>query len=795
MNPARWFQKFRQITAGHRYPFLGLFLMAVGGIVLGSLAGVPWEFWAATAAGLLIATLVFARAGTWILSAGVFCAFAFLQSAGVRFAPGGQLLELLGPGPAVWRVEGRVGLPAGSSPDHFVLFLDSVRAVPDVESSPAEEKGEPIALRGKIAVRWQGSAPDYGDRVALTGTLQKIPPPRNPGEMNYARWQQERGILLEMRSARESDQEILSGSAGFSMLGLAQRTRRHLESVLSQGISDHPDAVALLRAMTLGDTSGLPARQLETFRQTGTLHLFSVSGLHVGMLAVLLWMAFRLLPVPRPAAVVCVILLLFFYSAVTGLRPASLRAATMAAVVLAGFLLNRPARPLNSLAAAGFGILLFQPAQIFNPGFQLSFLVVTSILILGLPVQRWLRDSCGPDPFLPRPLYTVWDRLHAWLTREFGGLAAVSISAWIGSMPLILAYYHLVSLSAIPVNLLAVPLAFLILATGMLSIVSSLVWVGFASIFNHANLLLIGGLSGFVSMAADWPGSYFRIRIPEAFPPPARLVVFDAGRGAAQAWRAGRFRALIDTGPVSFWERTMEPWLNSEGVVDLNALVLTHGDSQHVGAARSVIERANPDWTGIGPLKDRSRSMANLARWMAENKMPRRLLMSGDEVSFGANSKLRILYPPPGLQPDVADDKALVLLLESNGWRILFLSDAGWFTEDWLLENASDQIQADLVITGRHVSGYATGSDFLRRVAPRFVVTSAVDFPEKEQLPAAWVDSLERLGIRVFSLDQTGAMTLDIHPGYLLLDGFLWKSPPVRVDRLSNAEKSGLLEE
>lgn len=766
MRSATGWRGFFERCLRRRYPLVGIFLAAMVGLGLGALLGDWWAAWGLSAATLLLGVIFIPQLGTKTLAIAVGCAFAYLQSAGWEFAPGRQLAEILGPEPAVWTIEGRVGSSASSSPDRLVIEIDSIQAISASGEGPAPAavSTPAVALRGKISLRWQGTPPDYGQRVRVTGRLQPIPPPQNPGEMNYALWQQLRGIWLELHSARESDQQIVAPADGFSILSWAARTRAYIESVLGEGISDQPAAVGILRAMTIGDTSGLSAEQLRDFRYTGTLHLFSVSGLHVGMLAVLLWMGFRLVPLPRPWAIVAIILLLFFYAAVTGLRPASIRAATMAAVVLAGMLLDRPARPMNSLAAAGLAILLLEPGQLFNPGFQLSFLVVTAILLFGVPVQRWLRESCGPDPFLPRALYSPWDQVHAALTKEIGGLAAISLSAWVGSLPLILIYYHIISLSAIPANLVAVPLAFVILATAILSLLSSVLSLGLASIFNHANLLIITLLSGFIASAAQWPGSYLRVRLPEPFPPPARMVIFDAGSGAAYAWKSGEYRALIDTGSEGFWRSNLESWLDREAVSSIEALVLTHGDAQHVGGARAAIERTSPGWVGLGPLRDRSPSLQSLARWMAEKNEPRRILTMGDQFSFGPESRLHVLYPPPNLQLDLADDKALVLLLESHGWRILLLGDAGWATADWLRKNQPEQLRADFVLLGRHRTGVAPEVNFLETLAPRAIIASNTDFPARESLDPAWRTAISSTGIPLFLLDETGAITLDLTP-------------------------------
>jgi ComEC/Rec2-related protein len=158
---------------------------------------------------------------------------------------------------------------------------------------------------------------------------------------------------------------------------------------LVEGVND-PTVADLLVAMVLGDVSSLPEDVQEEFRGTGTFHLFSVSGLHVGMIGVLLWYVFKVLRVPRRHAAGWIIPLLFFYVLMTGLKAASVRSALMASIVLLGMMTNRRPVLINNLCAAGFLILLVDTNELFNPGFQLSFCVVAAIMLFAGPLTSLL---------------------------------------------------------------------------------------------------------------------------------------------------------------------------------------------------------------------------------------------------------------------------------------------------------------------------------------------------------------------------------------------------------------------
>ena len=138
---------------------------------------------------------------------------------------------------------------------------------------------------------------------------------------------------------------------------------------------------ALINGMALGIRHETPNDIEQPFQQTGTLHLFAVAGLHVGIIAQLLWIVASLLRFPRTVAAAVIIPCLFFYSAITGFHVSSLRAATMAAFLLGGIFFDRPVLALNSLAGAALVILGVDSNQLFTSGFQLSFAVVGAILV------------------------------------------------------------------------------------------------------------------------------------------------------------------------------------------------------------------------------------------------------------------------------------------------------------------------------------------------------------------------------------------------------------------------------
>ena len=200
-----------------------------------------------------------------------------------------------------------------------------------------------------------------------------------------------------------------------------------MQTTLSRGLEDSPEIHGLISGMVLGARDETPDEIEEQFQQTGTLHLFAVSGLNVAIVAQLLWIIAIAARVPRRWAIALIIPALFFYAAITGLNTSSVRAALMGAILLGGFFVERKVLPVNSVAAAAFLILCYDTNQLFSTGFQLSFAVVLAIIILADRLYRWLLRWWEPDPFLPGG---SWGIFRTWRTARGRQPRAASQCRW-----------------------------------------------------------------------------------------------------------------------------------------------------------------------------------------------------------------------------------------------------------------------------------------------------------------------------------------------------------------------------
>ncbi|MEY2501922.1 MAG: competence protein ComEC [Verrucomicrobiota bacterium] len=744
----------KQLTAWPRQPFLGLALAAIIGILLAD----RWSNHSLTLTGVFAAIAVAAWLSRRSVAIYVLVAagFFFLHGARTLDTPGMELARALGDAPRPVTVRGAVISEPRISERGAASFLFQAESI--------EIDGESHPCRAKLFARWR-HAVDFGDEVRLFGTAQPIDGPRNPGEFDMRAYLAREDVHRALIVRYSENGTVAAHGGGNRLLRAAQQSRAWMQATISRSLENSPDVTGAINGMVLGLRHQTAEDIEEPFQQTGTLHLFAVAGLHVGIVARLLWILATMARLPRKWATVLIIPALLFYAAITGLHTSSVRAAVMSAVLLGGFIVERKAFAFNSLAAAAALILWWDTNELFAVGFQLSFCVVGAILLLHEPTFRFLQRRLAADPFLPRTLFTARRRgLNkglTWLARA----SAVSFAAWIGSFPLMLWYYHLVTLISLAANLVVVPIAFFVLAGALLSLVTAPLSSGLSIVFNNANWVLTKFILGAVQLFAQIPAGHFYVEHPHR-PSGAILEInaLDLRSGAALHVRAARQDWLFDAGPARDYERVLYPYLRTRGVNGLEGLVLTHGGAAHIGGASAIVGDFRPRKLFDTAATNRSVLHRKFTELLATEKRASRLCQAGDEFTISRAVTGRILFPPPNFQGERADDHALVVeLVVAGRRRALLMSDVGDAAENFLVQHHSE-LRADLLIKGQHHTGLSGTPAFLDCVRPQAIIATSRDFPDSERLKPEWVDEVRKRGITLLRQDETGAVQVRIFP-------------------------------
>src|SRR5438128_4170219 len=745
-----------KLLSAPRQPLVGLATVAAIGIMLADFFPLPPSGLLVTAMAIVICAVASWTWSNLIASYAIVGAGRFLLH-GLRpgETEGEQLAAELGNRPRVVAATGSVISEPKIAPNGFATFLLRLESI--------ELESRKQLTHAVWRVRWRGT-PEFGDALRLFGTAGVIAPTLNPGEFDMRSYLARRDVRRMLFVRYPEDGTLIRHGGGNPILYAAQKSRVWMQNALCRGLENAPEVQDFLSGIVLGLRHQTPEDIEEPFQQTGTLHLFAVAGLHVGIVAALLWMLAMVARLSRKWATALIIPSLLFYAAVTGLHVSSVRAAVMTSILLGGFFFDRKVFVLNSLAVAAFLLLCWNTDELFSTGFQLSFAVVGAIILFADPLFAFLQHWSAPDPFLPRTLVRGPRR---WIHTSFDWLcrgSSVSLAAWAGSLPLILWYFHLVTPISLFANLVVVPIAFFVLAIALLSLLSAPLLPWLTVIFNNANWALATLVIGIVLLFAQIPGGPFYVEHPH-WPEKliAKITVLDLGAGAAVHLQMGSANWLFDCGNERSYERVVREYLHWAGVNGLSGLLLTHGDALHLGGTTQLLDDFPRVRVVDNPAPDRSTIHRRLQRLFREHGIKPDVLTAGDSFRLSRDVTARILFPPRSFSSPVADDQAYVIrLLVEPARSILLMSDSGIQTEDALLASHSN-VRSDVMIKGQHHSGHSGSEAFLDAARPRLIIATSRDFPDHERISDNWADELQKRGIRLFRQDKTGAVTLRFH--------------------------------
>lgn len=607
----------------------------------------------------------------------------------------------------------------------------------------------------------------------VTGFIRLPPLADNPGQFNEREYDLRLGLVAELRGLEMKPVALDRWNVEAWLVAAAERCRAWVEHALKIDLENAPAEYAVIVAMALGTVQSDAADLQTPFRNSGTLHIFSVSGLHVAIVGFILWKLLKALGLRRGALLAVLIPVLFGYAFITGLRPSAVRAAVMASVFLCGALFHRKGDLMNSLGGSALLLLAYDSQQLYAPGFQLSFAVLAAIALLAGPFSRPFLRWVDPDPFIPQVLLTGFQQWTWTLRQQVMGLFTVSAAAWVGSLPLTLGHFQLATPVALLANVVLVPLSFCVLFAAVLTLLCAAAHLtAVQALFSNANYLLAWLTMKAAVFFAALPGGNFHIAAPWfEETAPAELVVLRLPESAAvQHLRAGSSHWLLDTGSGGHLRYLVQPYLAYRGVDRLEGVMLSHNDIQHAGAATQL-------WQSHAP-PSYYHAATEPWRWDASNTAFKRLrsepwpgtpLARGDRLTLGGNGPTtviaEVLHPPAQLWARRADDRALVIRFCLGPHRVLWCGDSGFLAEKALLENFTpDQLKSDVLIRNQHASDTSFLPEFVATVAPQVVIASSQNFPAGQLLPEQVRETCRQRGILLLDQSQTGAVRLKAWP-------------------------------
>ena len=298
---------------------------------------------------------------------------------------------------------------------------------------------------------------EYGDKLTFNKNLNKIEAPKNPEQFNYKAFLQQKDILFQTY-LRSGDWDKLASNEKYGIVYNALKLRTYLLNILETN-NVKGDELGIAAGMLLGLRDLLSPELRQAYAGAGAMHILCVSGLHVGIIFLILNALLSFLNHSVKTKVIkasIILLFIWFYALLTGLSPSVVRSATMFTFVIIGQNINRHTNILGSLSASAFLLLIINPSLLFDLGFQLSYSAVVAIVILQKPMENlWIPNNIV--------LYKIWQ------------LITVSIAAQIGTLPISLYYFHQFPNLFLLTNIIVIPAAYIVIILGIIVLLTSFI--------------------------------------------------------------------------------------------------------------------------------------------------------------------------------------------------------------------------------------------------------------------------------------------------------------------------------
>jgi len=767
---------------------MALALMAAGGILATEAAPfiVPEAGYVVLAVSALALALLSGR--SWLLLPGAALVFSFIHSTRTAETFGHPLRRVLQkadkPLPATIR--------GGLLPDFDTTGDGRAHALCTTVKVEIPEAGLVSGQEAVLLVRLPAGARFPGAGVfELRGEIYLPRASSNPGAFDAQEYALRSGRVARFEAETLRRVADNRETLWCAFLEAAEHCRRWIGAKLTQDLEDDPETAAVIRAMALGVSAEADDGIEDAFRNSGTLHVFAVSGLHVALLGLIALTLLRQLGLRRGLSLWLMIGIVFGYAFITGWRPSAARAALMVGVFVGAPALDRESSLQNSLGAAALLLLAADTHQLFMPGFQLSFVVLWLSVIGSVPLLERLMPFTRLDPFLPLQLASFRQRASSRLRHWFAANVSVSTAAWIGSLPFILGHFQSVTPVAVVANCVLVPLSFLCLGATCLSLCASVLHLtGVQIILNNANWALAKAMIASAAWFAGLPGAnfHFQPHAPRNAAPAVWRVLELPHGAAANHLRVADRHWLLDTGDETGFRRVLRPYLRFNGVNSISGVFLSHNDAAHVGAVGKIADAFGRPriFTSTQEPGGSDSSLSTLRRLMDSRpamlhklRVDERVVLS-DDPAFKITAQL--LHPSQEIQSARGDDRAMVLMLHLDAWRVLWMSDAGWLAEKTLAGSSAD-LRCDVLIRSQHEHDLAPAAEFLLRASPRVIICGSDARQPEVKLPGSLVRHAEAHHIPLLDTWSVGSIELRFQNHELRVVPAHDESPVVLVPR------------
>ncbi len=662
----------------------------------------------------------------------------------------------------------------------------------------------PASGRTTLTVDGQLVGVQAGDRLRVVGTLAKPTSAENPGGFDQASYLRADRQLCRLWASHPDCVTVVEAVRHRGFRWWIERARTDARRTLWRNLE--PGRAELASAILLGAREEIDSEETSAFVETGSVHLLSVSGVHVAIVAGALLFVLRTMPLSRTTVFWIAVGWTTAYTLLTDAEPPAIRATILVAVMCFARLKRRPPSPWNSLAAAGLIVTGLNPADLFSTGVQLSFLAVATLMCVS---PQWFLPAKSDDPLdrLIEQSRSPWERVTRSVAVKLFRLVVASTAVWLTTLPLVAGRFHVISLGAVLVNVLMWIPATVALVAGFLTILSGWLWPPVAAIFGwfcdgslHAIQVMVEvtrrlpGNPVWIAGPPDWwlIGFYWLLGVAvwmalhrhrwrfwgwallalwgllglaegNRFAPRDHLVctVVSVGHGSAAVLElpggpvmlcdAGRMGSPIggaqDIGGC-LWDRKIHR---------LDAILLSHADADHFNAVPELLRRFTVDavYTAPGVLDAEQGAAAALKRAITGCGVPIHHLVAGDRFRVG-KALVEVLHPAAGPMSEHDNAGSMVLSVEYAGRRIILPGDVDGAGLEALLQ--TPRRPCEFLLAPHHGSLKTDAPGLAAWCSPRWVIVSG--YREGRTEPVA--QSYREAGAEVLYTGDVGAVTVTL---------------------------------
>lgn len=703
----------------------------------------------------------------------------------------------------------------GTLAEKVSVFRDTSRATVDVEFIKADKDRDFIKRTGKILLSVDGLWPASifpGNSIIVRAKAEIPAQPAAPGVFDYRQYLADKKIYLTARvdsPIMVQPVDALSRSWTKSIIYGIERQRTLISGYLDENLNAR--WASLYKALLIGDRSSIEPEVLETLKRSGILHLWAISGMHLGMVTVityslLYWVLRRsdwliLKFNVKKAALFLTIPPLIIYSLLAGFQPPAARALIMYSCMVIALGCDRLHSPLTTLSGAALTILLIDPRAIESPSFQLSFSAVASIVMISPKLL-----SLVPCPRI-NGLNLAYKARNLLLS-----IVVITVTATLGTLPLLLFHFNRLSLVTLPSNLLVQPLiCFFSLPLGIVSLPFILFNQSVAALLLDTGARVLEVAHDIAKLLSNpeysqlWVASppllliliyylllfsvpylkfsslrstlilicstlvTFQLLFPFDTPirfrqQNERVTILDVGHGSANLIELKEGRVvLIDGGSRSApgydcGARIIAPYLWHNRISKVHDIVITHEDADHFNGIPTVIKRFKPERLWLPHLEQSKQGFTRLIGLAREYDLDI-IVPAPGVIIEESGGQISVIGPASSDILSSEDDRGLVLRLEFGEISVLFPGDISKKREIELIRDGA-HLASTILLSPHHGSATSSSLAMLSAVSPELLVFSSGDsqigrFPANETL-----DNAEKLGIRTINTSEEGTIVI-----------------------------------